>query len=552
MSNKFRDNMYENFPDPNKQIEELGEQVEGYDDRIQEVDGKVGVLQELGSSPISLSTSLSERGVSVKDFGALGNSVANDTPAINSMINYIKTLDTTKVYKVIVPSGNYRITDTITFPHNVDIDMTGTFVFDLAANDRPAVVIGSSTTQSTENVYTLSVINKNQSNWSNELNVGVIIKNIYSCEVAIKKSEGFTVGVKFTADSKGVSYNNIYLGRIVANKKSLVLDAVNAGWVNENNLFGGRFAQYSTINNSSSRYGIIITSSDGSYTGNNNNVFYKPSFELGGSYLTGGAECIPVVIEYGINNYFEWCRSENSGKILMRTTGTASSNKISAGYYNPSGLSATTKPAYTDLVDDQTKSKLNYASDSFHHFINHASTRVFSSGYLPEVMTKTGTAVTAQNVHLVQAGVPTPLLTVDSPSLTLNTDNVELSGTVAGLGVFVDTINTKRFVIRRDTIKSFPGRFFFIPFDSSGNRLTDSALTNNYIVSSPGLGLTWSTAFGGSYYPSADREMDFYVGCSSSVAKVQVIFAKGSTNLKLKSFAIYTFLDEFTSVYRGV
>jgi hypothetical protein len=47
--------------------------------------------------------------VSIKDFGAVGNNIADDTAAIQTAIDAIKNTG----IKLIVPSGNYKITDTI-------------------------------------------------------------------------------------------------------------------------------------------------------------------------------------------------------------------------------------------------------------------------------------------------------------------------------------------------------------------------------------------------------------------------------------------------------
>ncbi len=48
--------------------------------------------------------------VSVKDFGAVGNGIVNDTAAIQAAINYVSAVSGGMIY---IPAGSYRITDTL-------------------------------------------------------------------------------------------------------------------------------------------------------------------------------------------------------------------------------------------------------------------------------------------------------------------------------------------------------------------------------------------------------------------------------------------------------
>jgi hypothetical protein len=75
-------------------------------------------LADLGGGFIQAGTGAVQRtvesklqdAVSVKDFGAVGDGVANDTVAIQTAINYCFT---NSVNTLIIPHGNYRITDTL-------------------------------------------------------------------------------------------------------------------------------------------------------------------------------------------------------------------------------------------------------------------------------------------------------------------------------------------------------------------------------------------------------------------------------------------------------
>ena len=71
----------------------------------------VGYLPEgTGAVPTTVQAKLRES-VSVKDFGAVGNGVADDTVAIQTALNHIRTSTTEKA--LYIPTGVYKLTDTL-------------------------------------------------------------------------------------------------------------------------------------------------------------------------------------------------------------------------------------------------------------------------------------------------------------------------------------------------------------------------------------------------------------------------------------------------------
>ena len=134
-------------------------------------------------------------------------------------------------------------------------------------------------------------------------------------------------------------YNTVTLHLLVNCRSSVVLTNTSVGgigWCNENLFLGGAWVATYTDYYNRSRYGVVIRSEDGANS-NNRNVFIKPSFEMRDSFLTGGAEAIPVHITHGTQNDFLQCRTENSatGGEVMRCDNTSNRNVFGLGYDQP-------------------------------------------------------------------------------------------------------------------------------------------------------------------------------------------------------------------------
>ncbi|PFR93531.1 hypothetical protein [Priestia megaterium] len=73
-----------------------------------------GDISELGNSPRSLSRSLSERGINVKDFGAVGDGITDDTQAFKDAISYGQSVGDCKlIVPAVIPAINtsYKLSD---------------------------------------------------------------------------------------------------------------------------------------------------------------------------------------------------------------------------------------------------------------------------------------------------------------------------------------------------------------------------------------------------------------------------------------------------------
>ncbi|EJR88122.1 right-handed parallel beta-helix repeat-containing protein [Bacillus cereus] len=87
-------------------------------ERIDSDSLKVGSLVCLGTNPRSLAKSLSEREINVKDFGAKGDGISDDTIPTQNAINYLSTLGGGIVR---IPSGKFKINSSISIPSNIQL-----------------------------------------------------------------------------------------------------------------------------------------------------------------------------------------------------------------------------------------------------------------------------------------------------------------------------------------------------------------------------------------------------------------------------------------------
>lgn len=214
--------------------------------------------------------------LSVRDFGAIGDGVADDTVAIQLAFNTAAS----RVASVLIPDGTYRTTATVTLPNEAfGLHMRGEILF---AGTGTALRIGrNGSDRLWGRRYTgLRVRRATLSSWTSEAEIGILIVNAYACDIGIEHTEGFTIGARLYGDGSGFVYCRVALGRMFNNKVSIDLRCNAAGWNNQNVFTGGSFQMGSTTHPLLDRYGVRFSKDAGGYDSHNNNVFINPSFEL--------------------------------------------------------------------------------------------------------------------------------------------------------------------------------------------------------------------------------------------------------------------------------
>lgn len=215
--------------------------------------------------------------VSVKDFGAVGDGVADDTAAIQGAANYANSIGGT----LYAGSGTYKITATVTITCNCDMSAA---LFNVNAASVPiGIIVGSTTSEIRGRVMSLPrLVNtaKVTTGWTGfSSSVGVDIANLFMSKVTIPSVLKFGIGVDVGGYTTGNAYNNIFIGELFDNKISLRIRKKGAsGYSNQNAYYGGQYGMSGAEGTAiSGSYGVSLESTT------NNNTFINPSLEAGGN-----------------------------------------------------------------------------------------------------------------------------------------------------------------------------------------------------------------------------------------------------------------------------
>jgi len=156
------------------------------------------------------------------------------------------------------------------------------------------------------------------------MGIGVRATNLVGCRVSSPLVQGFATGLQLAADTTACAYNDLYISQFLNNRTGLHIypGAVNGGYVNENNFWGGRFNILSAEGTAiaGARY-IYLEESNNNRP--NNNRFW-------GCSLEGQQPEYSIVCE-GPNNYWHLCRWEDAANPLFDGAG-AIDNEIISGY----------------------------------------------------------------------------------------------------------------------------------------------------------------------------------------------------------------------------
>lgn len=426
------------------------------------------------------------------------------------------------------PKGfEFNTTDTIEIRENIDVIMFSPIVLN-STEVKPALVIGARGVVNYAEELTINVKRKNQSNWEDEDDIGVQLINCNTTKINVEKVEGFTVGVETLGSGTGFAYCQLYLGKFFNNKIDLNLTnetfEEKMGWCNENSFFAGRCSNFNGVNEGKARYAVRITTKnkDKPFNYNNNNVFYKPSFEINQN-AAGQAEALPILIEAGRYNRFYDIRDEGNSDYLARIENDSFYNYFSIGYADRNKKIADLNVILTNKIEQSRE------------LFEKGTRLIYSSGYMMEksnIYNNDNDSIFIPDVGIGAKG--NDQVYMSRPDVKSYGDFVEILD--SGLGVFLETYQIKTFTINYTTQESHHGRLYIVCFDSGGNIITGENLIKQHSIRQQTL---QSNNFGGSVRINLDDDFFKTITVSDEVKKIRILFS-GLENvpIRLKSFSI--------------
>jgi hypothetical protein len=231
-----------------------------------------------GAVPRTAEDKMGER-LSARDFGATGNGATDDGPALQAAMNAAAASGKT----LLVGEGSFRTTLPLTLPGAAaGLVMRGMLLY-AGPPGQAALTIGDGgAARNAEKILTgLAVLRATQSDWANEGDIGIVLRNLDASMVEIRSATGFTIGVRTLGDGRGFEDTTLILGRIANNRIGLDIRTATAqGWNTSVRYYGGHFAVGSTVNTTLDRFGIRLSAAPGAYVAHNRHVFDGPNFEL--------------------------------------------------------------------------------------------------------------------------------------------------------------------------------------------------------------------------------------------------------------------------------
>ena len=273
-----------------------------------------------GGVPRTVEDKLSEH-LSARDFGAVGDGAADDGPALQSAMNAAaasgKFLE--------IGEGLFRTSMPLLLPGAAaGLAMRGTILY-AGPPGQAALTLGdgASVNNQRKAYLGLGVLRAIQSDWIDEADVGIRIRNIDASRVEIRRAERFTIGVQLVGDARGCEDSDIHYGRIADNRIGLDLRTLTASaWMNSLRHHGGHFACASATNPGIGRFGIRLSAAPGAYRLHNAHLFLGPGFELQRQGTPGTVDAIPFLVEVdGRGLIAEGVRMEACSPYVARHTG---------------------------------------------------------------------------------------------------------------------------------------------------------------------------------------------------------------------------------------
>lgn len=271
--------------------------------------------------------------INVKDYGAKGDGVADDTAAIIAAEAAAYALGGD--VRLFIPTGPYRTSGTIRFRTELDASQAtiryygvGTAVV-VGDNTRPGIVTARREFRLPRVINML----RGTTGWDGT-SVGIKGVNLNTCQMHVPFVQDFESGLIAYGYSGGFAHTTIHLGAIWENHKNLTFSSDATGYSNQNLILNGRLQQSATkgaVVDDKEAKQVWLTGegvpSEGANAGRpNNNTFINTSFE-GHNIAYYKAD---IDGRYNVFLNCRWETQSSAPRVIYRET--ARWNKIDGGY----------------------------------------------------------------------------------------------------------------------------------------------------------------------------------------------------------------------------
>jgi hypothetical protein len=491
--------------------------------------------------------------VSVLDYGAVGNGVADDTAALQAAFNSGRALVTFE------PGANYRITDTVTVPAQVSVDFQTAKITYVGTRDRPAVVVGAIDVGNSATLRNVN-ISAGTLDWGNTNFVGLRAINFQRTSVHVLNINDFTIGYEILSRGQGythVKHELIYLGSckysmaLTCDVSATPLRPTGFSYINENTFVGGDMTNQSETLNLGNCYGVWMRALNAPAAGNpnpygdiNNNVWYHPCFQPGNG--NPGDERIPFLCEnLGAMNSVHAARHESGRGPFARLYGLPGTGSVFSG----NGTSPTIVagnlfdvafPAeFSTIVlgiTEQGSARGNIYTRSTNSWYSPTEHAVYDFGKLAKAHTATQTTMLG-GLHLTGSNGE-PVIAQPDVFTRRRSVNIETGGN-RSVGFFAKTNGGESFIVSGQWEPGCTGVCGVACYDANFVRLTNVSATypdaKDFGTELGNLGyIRYSSDFGGCYRQSSPT--DYFMFTLSSAVKYIRVFATGCfiTSLRLR------------------
>lgn len=209
--------------------------------------------------------------INVKDKGAIGDGVTDDTVAIQAVLTAVSATGGI----VYFPQGTYKITATLTMGSNVLIFGAGPTA-SVIKGALGTALLQSTNTSTRYYGWGIRDLTFDNTNRATAGGIGINLKNISSAHLSHVVIQNVALGLNFDGTGGGCFYNNLY----DVNVLTVTTGAIFTTLANENHWYGGRV--------SDSTLGIDVD-------GNTNNQFHGIAIEV---FTTGVRIANTAVTQY--------------------------------------------------------------------------------------------------------------------------------------------------------------------------------------------------------------------------------------------------------------